>query len=221
MVTTLLVLNVIVALIRSGAPISLFGAGVPTLSLRDRSCCSSSGPAYGLRAGIATGCAPPSVADAVRQYLPEMCVAALFVIGLTVRLWGIGFGGPLVVHPDEQQGAGVAVTMLKSGWIKPPVPYHYPTVYHYVLLPAFGLKYASGKAAGIWTTLDDVELEVVRVLPARSCAQRSFRRAHDSADLHPCYENVARFPRAMGGRDGRDVRHLLVQPCQGKSQRCH
>ncbi len=79
---------------------------------------------------------PAIVAEAVRRHLPEVCVALLFVTGLTIRLWGIGFGGPLVVHPDEHQGAGVAVTMLKSGWIKPPVPYHYPTVYHYVLLPA-------------------------------------------------------------------------------------
>ena len=171
MVTTLLVLNVIVALIRGGAPITLFGARIPTFSLRTS--------LVALRLGRRAVCAPTSRpappghrVEAVRRHLPEFCVAVLFGIGLTIRLWGIGFGGPLVVHPDEQQGAGVAVTMLKSGWIKPPVPYHYPTVYHYVLLPAFGLKYASGKAAGIWTTLDDVD--------ARSFEFYRLARAHSA-----------------------------------------
>jgi Dolichyl-phosphate-mannose-protein mannosyltransferase len=156
-VTTLLVLNVIVALIRDGAPITLFGARIPTFSIRIAVALLLAWAAVCVARRRRDRLRPAVVAESVRRHLPEVCVAALFAIGLTIRLWGIGYGGPLVVHPDETQGAGVAVTMLKSGWIKPPVPYHYPTVYHYVLLPAFGLKYARGKAAGIWTTLDDVE----------------------------------------------------------------
>jgi hypothetical protein len=155
--STLVVVNLLIALIRGGAAISLFGARVPTLSLRLSIALMFVW--FGARSALRhrDRLRPGVIADACGRYLPEVCVAALLVIGLTVRLWGIGYGGPLVVHPDEQQGAGVAVTMLKSGSMKPPVPYHYPTVYHYVLLPAFGLKYARGKAAGIWTSLDDVE----------------------------------------------------------------
>ncbi len=157
MVTTLLVLNVIVALIRGGAPILLFGAQVPTLSFRTSLVLLVAWAGVRFARRHRDRLRPAVASEVIGRHLPEICVAVLFVVGLTIRLWGIGFGGPLVVHPDEQQGAGVSVTMLKSGWIKPPVPYHYPTVYHYVLLPAFGLKYASGKAAGIWTTLADVD----------------------------------------------------------------
>jgi 4-amino-4-deoxy-L-arabinose transferase-like glycosyltransferase len=156
-VSTLLVLNLLVALIGGGAAVTLFGARVPTFTTRLSLALIFIW--FGGRSALRhrDWFRPAVMTEAGRRYLPEICVAVLFVIGLTIRLWGIGYGGPLVVHPDEQQGAGVAVTMLKSGWIKPPVPYHYPTVYHYALLPAFGLKYARGKAAGLWTTLNDVD----------------------------------------------------------------
>ena len=170
--STLLILNLFVALIRGGAAISLFGARVPTFSLRVSLAFLIIW--FGTRLALRNRdrLRTAVLAETGRRYLPELCVAILFVIGLTIRLWGIGYGGPLVVHPDEQQGAGVAVTMLKSGWIKPPVPYHYPTVFHYVLLPAFGLKYARGRAAGIWTSLDDVE--------ARSFEFYRLARAHSA-----------------------------------------
>ncbi len=156
-VTTLLVLNLLVALIRGGAATTLLGARVPTASLRVSVALLLMWVGGRIVLRYRDRLRPAIVAEAGRRHLPEVCVALLFVTGLTLRLWGNGYGGPLVVHPDEHQAAGVAVILLKSGWIKPPVPYIYPTVYPYVLLPAFGLKYARGKAAGIWTSLDGVD----------------------------------------------------------------
>jgi 4-amino-4-deoxy-L-arabinose transferase-like glycosyltransferase len=157
LVSTVLLVNLLVAPIRGGAAITLFGASVPTPSVGVSAALLAVW--VGLRFWLRHRhrLSPESVAQAVRRYVPQICVAALFVIGLTMRLWGIGFGGPLVVHPDENVAAGVAVTMLKSGSLKPPVPYHYPTVYPYTLLPAFGLKYVRGKSAGLWDSLEDVE----------------------------------------------------------------
>jgi hypothetical protein len=99
----------------------------------------------------------PSAGTAfLRTRVPEAVVAVLFVVGLGLRLSGVDFGKPLILHPDEHQVVGVAVTMLKSGSLAPPVPFHYPTVFHYLLLPAFGLRYVRGKSAGMWSSLRDI-----------------------------------------------------------------
>jgi 4-amino-4-deoxy-L-arabinose transferase-like glycosyltransferase len=94
----------------------------------------------------------------VKQHIPETLVAGLFVIGLTMRLAGVGYGAPLVVHPDEPVVVGAVIRMMKNGSLAPPVPYHYPTVFYYLLLPAFGLRYVRGLSAGEWTGLGDIQL---------------------------------------------------------------
>ena len=95
----------------------------------------------------------PSAAPALRRYAPELIVGVLFVTGLALRLSGIGFGAPLVIHPDESTVVNVTTYMVRTGWFKPPVPYHYPTVFPYLMLPAFALYYVKGRIAGLWTSL--------------------------------------------------------------------
>jgi 4-amino-4-deoxy-L-arabinose transferase-like glycosyltransferase len=157
LITTALLLNLVVALIRRGVAVSLFGLHMPTPSVPVSLALMIAWIAFRFGLGHRAELRPVVVVDRARRYLPQLCVALLFAVGLSIRLWGIGFGGPLVIHPDENVAAGVAVTMLKSGSMKPPVPYHYPTVYPYTLLPAFGLKYVRGRSAGVWDSLDDVE----------------------------------------------------------------
>ncbi|MGE0450308.1 MAG: ArnT family glycosyltransferase [Vicinamibacterales bacterium] len=94
----------------------------------------------------------------IRDHAPEIVLAVLFAVGLAMRLWAIDFGRPLILHPDEPVAAGVAIQMLKAGSLAAPVPYHYPTVYMYLVLPAFALRYVRGKSAGLWSSLDDVDL---------------------------------------------------------------
>jgi hypothetical protein len=156
LVLTVLVLNLISTLIQGRLEFSILG-------WRDRT------PTWGLSALLVVAWVGGRVAlrhrdridpriagDWMRAHVPEILLAALFAVGLTIRLSGNDFGSPLIVHPDEHQVAGVAIRMLKSGWIDPPTPYHYPTVFHYLLLPAFGLAYVRGKSAGEWATLDEV-----------------------------------------------------------------
>ena len=106
--------------------------------------------------------------DWLRAHDAGIVMAALLIAGLALRLWGIDFGDPLVVHPDEPVVAGRALGMLKQGWIDPPEPYFYPTVFQYLLLPAFGLHYVQGLSTGTWTDLRDVSgLEFSFYLVAR------------------------------------------------------
>jgi 4-amino-4-deoxy-L-arabinose transferase-like glycosyltransferase len=145
LVTTVLILNLAIAYIRRGTPsfrlsLLLVMVWVGTRWLRrhrDR-----------VNAAAAL--------DYIRARVPEAIVLSLFVIGLILRLSGVGFGKPLILHPDEHQVVGVAVTMLKSGTLAPPVPFHYPTVFHYLLLPGFGLRYVRGKSVGEWANLREI-----------------------------------------------------------------
>jgi len=156
LVSTVLVLNLVSTLIQGRLEFTILGwtKRTPTWGLSAILLVAWIGGRYLLR--HRERLSVRSAADWMRGHVPEIALAALLVVGLTLRLAGNDFGSPLVIHPDEHQVAGVAIGMLKSGRIQPPTPYHYPTVLHYLLLPGFGLTYVRGKSAGTWATLDDV-----------------------------------------------------------------
>jgi hypothetical protein len=145
LITTALILNLAIAYIRRGTPsfrgsLLVLAIWVGTRFLlrhRDR-------------------LSPSRLVAVLRARTPETIVAVLFVLGLALRLTGIDHGKPLILHPDEHQVVGVAVTMLKGGTLAPPAPFHYPTVFHYLLLPAFGLRFVKGKSVGEWSSLRDI-----------------------------------------------------------------
>ena len=87
-------------------------------------------------------------------YAPELLVGALLVAGLAVRLWGIRFGDPLVVHPDEHQVVGVAIQMLQRGTFAP--NHVYPPAFMYLLMPVFAVYYVWGIGEGYWQDFDSI-----------------------------------------------------------------
>jgi hypothetical protein len=157
-ITSLLILNLAIAFIAGGAGIRLFGLSFAP-SFRIAMLLLGAWLAGRLLIRHRDRLHPTVLRGHVRLWLPELIVGALFLTGLVIRLWGIGFGDPLVLHPDEHQVVGVAVRMLKSGSLAPPVPYHYPTVFHYLLLPAFGLLFVRGKSHGLWSSLNEINTE--------------------------------------------------------------
>jgi len=157
LVSTLLILNLASAYIRGGFEIPLIGVAAPSFPVSLLLIVMWFGGQLAIRHWNRE--LPARTGSWLRGHLPEVLIALLFVVGLILRLWGIGFGKPLILHPDEHQVVGVAVTMLKSGWIAPPTPYHYPTVFHYLLLPGFALLYVKGKSTGMWRSLDDIHWE--------------------------------------------------------------
>lgn len=111
---------------------------------------------------------PGRLRIAARDHWAELTVALLALIALALRVRGIDFGRPAIVHPDEDVVVWPVLYMLKRGWIDPPIPYHYPTVFPYLLLPALALTYVRGRATGIWSSLDEVwRFEFVFYLVAR------------------------------------------------------
>lgn len=74
-------------------------------------------------------------------------VALVLLAGLGLRLWGIGYGLPFVVHPDENRQVLDALGMAQR---MSPVPaeFSYPALHKYLLVAADGAYYALGLAAG-------------------------------------------------------------------------
>lgn len=94
---------------------------------------------------------------ALEARAPQIVVGVLVLVALGLRVWGSRFGEPLVLHPDETVVAGYAIRMLRAGSLSAPEPFHYPTVFLYLLLPAFGLHFVRGMSQGVWTSLAEVE----------------------------------------------------------------
>lgn len=153
LVTTLLALCALSAFALGSAPVTVFGVQwhTPSLGLSVVLLLAWIGGRVAIRRRERLS--PQAAAPPLRRFLPEIVLGLLVATGLAMRLMGIDFGAPLVLHPDEPVVVGVATWMLQTGWIKPPVPYHYPTVFPYLLLPAFALYYVKGHAAGLWTSL--------------------------------------------------------------------
>ncbi|RPJ79243.1 MAG: phospholipid carrier-dependent glycosyltransferase, partial [Acidobacteria bacterium] len=157
MVTTVLALNLASAFIRGGARVSVLGVTLQTPSFRISLLLVAVWLGARFLPPHKERFRPSVVAPFLRARIPELIVGVLFLIGLVLRMSGIGFGEPLILHPDEHQVAGVALTILKAGSLAVPVPYVYPTVFHYLLLPAFGLLYVKGKSVGLWSSLADID----------------------------------------------------------------
>ena len=153
-ILTLLILNTLLLLLRDDYRISLFGFTLfsPTLVP------SLVGVVLWVVAGrLARGdVSSEAVIGWVSRHAPEVVVGALVLVGLALRMWGLQFGDPLVVHPDERQVSGEVIVMLKNGTLAPREPYVYPTVFKYLLMPAFGLYYVWGLSSGLWEGFADV-----------------------------------------------------------------
>lgn len=79
-------------------------------------------------------------------------VAALFLLALGLRLWGIGFGLPHTeCRPDETWILSIAADF----WSRDLNPrfFQYPSLYLYLVSGAFGVDYAWGRIAGTYDSL--------------------------------------------------------------------
>jgi hypothetical protein len=90
----------------------------------------------------------PSPAADVSPKTERLLLAAVVVLGLAVRFWGLKFGLPVVyARPDELLLIGVVVGFFRGD----PNPhfFEYPTLYLYVLAGVYCLFYARSMLAGL------------------------------------------------------------------------
>lgn len=73
------------------------------------------------------------------------------IIGLAVRLWGVGFGLPNLEHPDEDAVLMPAITIIKTGNLEP-VRMEYGTLHIYLLTAVSTVVYLYAARNGIFTS---------------------------------------------------------------------
>lgn len=83
-----------------------------------------------------------------------LALAAVLVLALAVRLWGIRFGLPYLYDNDEAAIVGRALS-FGSGDLNPR-SFHWPALHLYVLFFIDGLLYLGGRALGFFHSVDDV-----------------------------------------------------------------
>lgn len=96
----------------------------------------------------------------IRNFRPSrihLALAAIVLVALGLRLWGIGFGLPFEFHVDEVQYVRQAATMGENGLR--PVWWNNPPLLKYILLAEYGLMYLVGKVFGLYTSVGDFGLE--------------------------------------------------------------
>jgi len=74
-------------------------------------------------------------------------LVAILVAAFFLRVYGIGFGLPYTVHPDEPMIAERAISMLKSGNLNPGW-FGWPSLYMYMQLPVYVLRFLYGVSKG-------------------------------------------------------------------------
>jgi hypothetical protein len=115
LVTTVLVLNAASSYIRGSAELPVFLTTIRTPPFRVSLLLLLAWIGGGLLLRHHERLRTLPVGAYVCQRIPEMIVGVLFIIGLAMRLIGIGFGNPLILHPDEHVVVGASIFMLKEG----------------------------------------------------------------------------------------------------------
>jgi 4-amino-4-deoxy-L-arabinose transferase-like glycosyltransferase len=87
--------------------------------------------------------------------LKAIHLAAVLVLVLLLRLMGVGWGLPLVYHPDEPKFVDLVVAMMQTGDFNPHY-FVYPSLFLYLLLPFGLLVFAQGVTKGTFVSLADL-----------------------------------------------------------------
>ncbi|MFN8423886.1 MAG: glycosyltransferase family 39 protein [Anaerolineae bacterium] len=100
----------------------------------------------------ATSPVPRPGAAPRRPSTRRAAVAAVVVLALALRWWGLRFGLPATYHPDEHQYVDAAIAAVGGVWN--PGRFNNPSLLKYALAAAYGVWYALGRLAGAWPSVD-------------------------------------------------------------------
>ncbi|MGB3218548.1 MAG: glycosyltransferase family 39 protein [Anaerolineae bacterium] len=89
-------------------------------------------------------------------------LAAILLIAVALRLWGINFGLPYLYHPDEPGYVAIAQNMVKTGDLNPHF-FNYPTLFFYLNSLAYLPFYAVGRVLGVFQTPADIPAPILLV----------------------------------------------------------
>lgn len=87
----------------------------------------------------------------------HLALASVLVVAFAVRVWGLNWALPAIIHWDERNVGGAALEMLASGSICPDFFYHpsLAVLSHYL---AAVLAFMIGSCRGLFSTIEDLRL---------------------------------------------------------------
>lgn len=89
--------------------------------------------------------------------LGTIAIIAILLLGFILRVWGLRFGLPELLHPDEWAIVDPAMMMLRTGDYNPH-DFQYPTFYIYNEALVFAVRFILGAARGDFQSLDVVAI---------------------------------------------------------------
>jgi hypothetical protein len=84
--------------------------------------------------------------------LPLVGLAAVLILALILRLWGLNFGLPQRFHVDEP-GYVLAALKLASGQLRIDYPLLSPNIHQIILLFEYGLLFVIGRLSGVYPSI--------------------------------------------------------------------
>jgi 4-amino-4-deoxy-L-arabinose transferase-like glycosyltransferase len=84
-------------------------------------------------------------------------LALVLIAAAGLRLWGLGHGLPYSPGIDEPEIVNRALTMMRAGTLSPHPFYDYPTLYMYVQLAVYIVRFLLGAFSGAWTSLNAID----------------------------------------------------------------
>jgi 4-amino-4-deoxy-L-arabinose transferase-like glycosyltransferase len=90
-------------------------------------------------------------------------LALVLAAAAVLRFWALGHGLPYSPAVDEPEIAQRAVNMMRSGSLNPHPFYDYPTLYMYVQLAAYVVRFLIGALNGAWNSVNTVDVTALYV----------------------------------------------------------
>ncbi len=90
-------------------------------------------------------------------------LAAVLLLALGARLWGIDFGLPYVYHPDEPNYVRTVVKMVQTGDLHPRF-FNFPSFLFYANALTYESGYRIGKLAGVFEDKGDISAPQMNVM---------------------------------------------------------
>ena len=100
------------------------------------------------------------LARGLREHWHRLALAAVFLLGVALRVWGINFGLPYTAAPDEPTHFKIALHIFQTGDLNPGW-LNYPTLTFYINALALIPFYLVGKAMGVFALPADVPVPEV------------------------------------------------------------
>lgn len=86
---------------------------------------------------------------------PNWTLIVILLLGLALRVWGINFGLPYTIAPDEPTHFSIGLRIFKTGDLNPHW-LNYPSLIFYLNALALVPFYLIGKASGVFSTPADI-----------------------------------------------------------------